>query len=88
MPAVPSPTAAGALLPAALDLVVPTVGYFALHAAGMSDVWALTLAGSATAVVAVVHTVQRRQVDALGLLVAAELALSVALAAATDDRGW
>lgn len=73
------------LLPYLLDLLVPLAGYFLLHAAGLGDVWALTLAGSGTALVALVHSVRARRLDALGLLVAAELAVAVVVAAATDD---
>ena len=85
----PAPPAAAtrlrALLPILLDLVIPTAGYFLLHWAGLSDVWALTVAGSATAVNAAVTTVRRGRLDALGLLVVAEIAVSVALAASTGD---
>ena len=31
-----------AFLPLALELLAPVVGYFVLHALGLSDVWALT----------------------------------------------
>ena len=48
-----------ALLPTLLDLVIPTVGYFLLHWAGLPDIWALTIAGSATGVNALVHTIRR-----------------------------
>jgi hypothetical protein len=68
-----------------LDLLIPTAGYYLLHWAGLSDVWALTIAGSATAVNAAVATIRRRRLDALGLLVVAEVAVSVALAASTGD---
>ncbi|GAA2157804.1 VC0807 family protein [Actinomadura napierensis] len=73
------------LLPLLLDLVVPTAGYFLLHALGMDDVWALTVAGSAAGVTTVVNSVRRRRVDLLGALVCAELVLSVVLALATDN---
>jgi hypothetical protein len=85
----PAPPAAAtrlrALLPILLDLVIPTAGYFLLHGAGLSQVWALTVAGSATAVNAAVTTVRRGRLDALGLLVVAEIGVSVALAASTGD---
>ena len=85
----PAPPAAAtrlrALLPILLDLVIPTAGYFLLHWAGLSDVWALTVAGSATAVNAAVTTVRRGRLDALGLLVVAEIGVSVALAASAGD---
>jgi intracellular septation protein A len=73
------------LLPTLLDLVIPTVGYFLLHWAGLSDVWALTIGGAATGVNALIHTIRRGRLDALGLLVVAEVAVSVALAAITAD---
>jgi hypothetical protein len=73
------------LLPVLLDLVVPTAGYFLLHAAGVSDVWALTVAGSAAGILTVVNTIRNRHVDLLGGLVFVELALSVVLAAVTSD---
>jgi hypothetical protein len=73
------------LLPTLLDLLIPTVGYFLLHWAGLADVWALTIAGSATAVNALVTTIRRGRLDALGLLIVAEIAVSVALAASTGD---
>ena len=73
------------LLPTLLDLVIPTAGYFLLHWAGLSDVWALTIAGAATALNALITTIRRGRLDALGLLVVAEIAVSVALAAITQD---
>ena len=73
------------LLPILLDLVIPTAGYFVLHWAGLSDVWALTIAGSATAVNALLTTDRRGRLDALGLLIVAEIAVSVALVASTGD---
>lgn len=74
-----------AAVPLLLDLVIPTGGYFVLHALGMSDFWALTFAGSVTGLNALVNTVRRRRLDALGLLVVAELALSVVLMVTTSD---
>src|SRR4029453_1417520 len=89
MPTRPAPSPATsrwrALLPTLLDLVIPTAGYFLLHWAGFSDVWALTIAGSVTAVNAAVITIRRGRLDALGLLIVAEIAVSVALAASTGD---
>ena len=89
MPAHPASPAATSrrrtLLPILLDLIIPTAGYFLLHRAGLSDVWALTIAGSATAVNAAVTTIRRGRLDALGLLIVAEIAVSVALVASTHD---
>jgi hypothetical protein len=84
----PSPAATSrrpTLLPILLDLLIPTAGYFVLHWAGLPDVWALTIAGSATALNAALNTVRRGRLDALGLLIVAEIAVSVALVASTDD---
>jgi hypothetical protein len=75
------------LLPTLLDLVIPTAGYFLLHGAGLADIWALTIAGAATAVNAAVTAVRRGRLDALGLLIAAEIAVSVALVVVTEDPG-
>jgi intracellular septation protein A len=72
-------------LPVILDLVVPTLGYLVLHAAGLGDVWALTIAGSLTGLIAIANSVRRRKVDLLGVLVVAELAASAALAVWTHD---
>src|SRR5689334_16002537 len=74
-----------AVLPVALDLVVPTVGYYALHAAGVGDAWALTVAGSATGALTLVNTIRRRRLDALGLLIVAELAVAIVLTVAVHD---
>jgi glucose uptake protein GlcU len=74
-----------AFVPVLLDFGVPAFGYFVLHLLGMSDVWALTVAGSATAMVTVVSTVRARKLDLVGILVAAELAASIALAVWTHD---
>jgi hypothetical protein len=71
-----------ALLPTLLDLVIPTAGYFLLHWAGLPDVWALTIAGAATALIT---TIRRGRLDALGLLVMAEIGVSIALVAVTAD---
>ena len=74
-----------ALLPTLLDLVIPTAGYFLLHWAGLPDTWALTIAGSATGVNALVNTIRRGRLDALGLLVVAEIVVSVVLVVVTAD---
>lgn len=73
------------LLPALLDLVVPTLGYFILHALGVSDTWALTISGSGAAILTVINTIRRRQIDTVGVLVFLELALSVVLSVVTHD---
>jgi hypothetical protein len=61
------------------DIVVPTAGYFLLHAAGISNFWALTVAGATACLLALVNTVRRRQFDGVGFLVLLQVALSVGL---------
>jgi len=72
-------------LPMLLDIVIPVVGYYVLSACGLDDFWALTISGSVTAVNALVNTVRRGRLDALGTLVVLEIALSVALFFVTRD---
>lgn len=74
-----------AALPMLLDIVIPVAGYYVLSACGLDDFWALTIAGAATAVNAVVGTVRRRRLDALGMLVVLEIALSIGLFFVTRD---
>ncbi|HEY4452808.1 MAG TPA: VC0807 family protein [Pseudonocardiaceae bacterium] len=73
------------ILPILLDVIVPIGGYFLLHALGMSDFWALTIAGAGTGVAAIVNTVRKRRLDSIGLLIVLEVALSVALLFLTRD---
>lgn len=58
---------------------MPTVGYYALRSFGVNDFWALAIAGLATSVLAIANTVKRRSLDAVGLLVIVEVALSLSL---------
>jgi hypothetical protein len=73
-----------AVLPYLLDFIVPLVAFYALTAAGVSSFWSLTIGGALTGVTSVVNTVRRR-LDGLGLLVIAEIALSLVLIATTRD---
>lgn len=75
-----------ALAPMILDLVIPIAGFYVLHQlAGLSQVWALTLAGAAGGVWTLIHTIQRRKLDVIGLLVVLEMALTVALLFISND---
>ncbi|MCR6484832.1 hypothetical protein M8542_18545 [Amycolatopsis sp. OK19-0408] len=75
-----------ALVPVVLDLVLPIGGYFLLHGVfGLSAFWSLTLAGAATGVHALAATLRRGRVDALGVLIFLEMALSAVLLFVTDD---
>jgi hypothetical protein len=73
------------LMPMVIDLVAPIVVYFILHSLGVGNVLALTIGGMVTAIHALVGTVRRRRLDSIGLLVVAEIALSVALLFITQD---
>ncbi|MEU7435269.1 VC0807 family protein [Streptomyces sioyaensis] len=74
-----------ALLPTLSDLIVPTVVYYLLHWLGVADVPALITACAATAGYTVPRMIRRRHVDALGVLVIAELAATAALLAVSGD---
>ena len=74
-----------AALPTLLDIVIPIAGYYILSRCGVSDFWALTLSGGATAVWALVNTLRRGRLDGIGTLVVAEIALSVVLLVVTRD---
>ena len=74
-----------AFLPLAVDVVVPTALYFVLTELGASPVWALSVAGAATAVSTVVTTVRRGRLDGVGVLVIVEIAISLALLLVTAD---
>lgn len=73
------------LLPALLDIVVPTLGYFILHALGLSDTWALTVSGSSAGILTLVNSIRKRHIDTLGALVFLELVASVVLSVVTHD---
>ncbi|MFF2811348.1 VC0807 family protein [Streptomyces sp. NPDC058000] len=75
-----------ALAPMILDLVIPIAGFYVLHQmVGLSQVWALTLAGAAGGAWTLIHTIQRRKLDVIGLLVVLEMALTVGLLFISDD---
>jgi hypothetical protein len=73
------------LMPMLIDIVAPIVVYFILHSLGVADVLALTIGGMVTAINALAGTVRRRRLDSIGLLVVAEIALSIALLLITQD---
>ncbi|WP_284743722.1 VC0807 family protein [Amycolatopsis sp. RTGN1] len=75
-----------ALLPVVLDLALPIGGYFLLHSGfGLSAFWSLTIAGAATGLHALVTTLRRGKVDALGVLIFLEMGLSAALLIVSGD---
>lgn len=85
-PAAPSQESPRTLLiTLAVDIIGPIGGYFVLHALGFSDFWAIGLGGSLGVIFVVVNTARRRKLDAIGLLVLLELALTGVLAAVNQD---
>ncbi|UNO40797.1 VC0807 family protein [Streptomyces sp. MST-110588] len=72
-------------VPILLDIVVPAVLYLGLKRLGVSDFWALTVAGVSTGVTTLINTIRRRRMDFVGILVVLEIALTVALLFVTDD---
>lgn len=84
-PKLKAPPKLTAALPTLLDIVIPIAGYFVLSKFGVSDFWALTLSGGATALWTLVNTLRRGRLDGIGTLVVAEIALSVVLLVLTRD---
>jgi len=74
-----------AFLPLAIDVVVPTALYLLLTELGATPVWALSVAGAATAVTTVIATVRRGRLDGVGVLVVVEIAISLGLLLLTAD---
>jgi hypothetical protein len=68
-----------------IDIGAPIIVYFILHSLGVGDVLALTIGAMVTAINAIAGTVRRRRLDSIGLLVVAEIALSIALLLITED---
>jgi hypothetical protein len=75
----PPPTQLRALLPMLIDIGTPVIVYFILHTLGVSNVLALSIGGMVTAINAVVGMVRHRRLDSIGLLVVAEITLSIVL---------
>lgn len=73
------------VLPYLLDIIVPLVSYYGLTAAGLSSFWALVAGGAVTTVISLVNTIRRGRLDSLGVLVIAEIILSIVLTLTTRD---
>jgi hypothetical protein len=67
------------LLPTLITISAPIIGYFVLHAAGMSDFWALAINGGVVGLITLLNTVRRRRFDSIGFLVLTEVAVSLGL---------
>ena len=73
----------GGLLTALLELALSFGGYYLLRAFGVNVFWALTVPAIAVAAVTVVTTVRRGRIDLVGLLVLAELGVTIVLSLLT-----
>lgn len=66
------------LRPYILDIAGPLVGYAVAHALGAPGVWAMTAAGMIAALTAAINSFRRKGIDAVGLLILAEIAAMIA----------
>jgi hypothetical protein len=65
--------------PYIFDIGGPFIAYFLVKAFGAQVTWAMTVAGAVAAVSAIVNTLRRGKLDALGALVLAEIVVSLLL---------
>ena len=65
--------------PYVFDVAGPFIAYFLIKAFGAPVVWAMTIAGTVAALSASVNTVRRGKLDAVGVLVLAEIVASLLL---------
>ncbi|MFC4453534.1 VC0807 family protein [Deinococcus sonorensis] len=71
--------------PLLVDVVAPVALYYLLSWAGLTDVWALSVAGLIPGASVLLHLARRRRVDRMGLMVLTMFALGVALTVWTGD---
>ncbi|HEY6279486.1 MAG TPA: VC0807 family protein [Streptosporangiaceae bacterium] len=69
----------GTLVTLGVDVVLPIVLYYSLHAAGFSSIVALAAGAAVPALGAAVKLIKNRHLDMLAVLVVASAALSIAL---------
>jgi hypothetical protein len=67
------------LRPYVLDIAGPFIGYFVAHTFGATGIWAMTAAGTIAALGTLINSVRRKGIDAVGLLVLAEIATAIVL---------
>jgi len=65
--------------PYVFDIGGPLIGYAVAHAFGAPGIWAMTAAGIIAALSTAINSVRRKGLDAVGLLVLAEIAAGVAV---------
>jgi hypothetical protein len=75
----------GVLRIVGLDIVGPLLIYRLCRGAGVSEVWALVLAGSTPLLGVLIDWIRWRTLEVVGTVVLAGIALSIALALVTDD---
>jgi len=68
------------------DAVLPVVTYFVLHALGVTSVIAMTLGVLVAVGSTAYHTIRRRKLDGVGLLVILEIAASIGWMYLTQDQ--
>ncbi len=73
------------LIPVILDLFVPILIYFVLHALGLNDFLALTIGGALSGINATVDVIRKRSARGISLLVFLLFAVSIALVLITQD---
>ena len=72
--------------PYVFDVVGPFAAYFLVKAFGAPVVWAMTIAGAVAGLSALVNTVRRGKLDAVGVLVLVEIAASLLLSIFVRDQ--
>jgi hypothetical protein len=70
----------------AADVVLPMALYYVLHRLGISDTVALGASIVIALVATIVNTIRRKKLDAIGILVIFEIALSIVLFLLLKDR--
>jgi hypothetical protein len=75
----PTPSSWALLRPYVIDILGPFVAYLLVHALGAPAIWAMTAAGTASALGTAINSIRKKGLDVLGLLVLIEIAGSVAL---------
>jgi hypothetical protein len=72
--------------PYVFDVIAPFACYLVVHALGAGAFWALAVAGLLAGASTAVNTVRRRGLDAVGVLVVLEIAVSIALLVFVRDE--
>jgi hypothetical protein len=71
--------------PYALDIAGPFIGYAVAHTFGATGIWAMTAAGAIAGLSTAINSIRRKGLDAVGLLVLAEIAAAIAVTVYMGD---